>query len=269
MTKLPSIPFHVDNPIWKHPPADLHCDLEGIHLWLLDCARQGPDAAAMLDDAERVRASRFLSASKRARFIEAHAQLRRILAAYTAVDPKELVLSHSSEGKPRIAAPEEFSSLHFNLSHSEDLALLAVARLEVGVDIELIRDTVRSCRLARLILGAGESEHLLRLPENEMNLVFHLHWTLREAFCKARGKGILSLLGNAVSLTRTQGPFVGMDAAPPDGTELYARALFPLPGYVGAVAAPGREWDLMCYAAPGGLDRIAMIAPVTSKTLAR
>ena len=54
-----------------------------------------------------------------------------VLRRYT--DAKIVVGEH---GKPRLAA----AGLHFNLSHSGEHRVLAVARREVGVDVEVVRD---------------------------------------------------------------------------------------------------------------------------------
>jgi phosphopantetheinyl transferase len=63
--------------------------------------------------------------------------LREILGRYLGLPANELRFETSRHGKPRLASPE--GELAFNLSHSSSLALVAVARREVGVDVERIR----------------------------------------------------------------------------------------------------------------------------------
>lgn len=63
--------------------------------------------------------------------------LREILGRYLGRPPSELRFERGRHGKPRLATPED--ELEFNLSHSSSLALVAVARREVGVDVERIR----------------------------------------------------------------------------------------------------------------------------------
>lgn len=63
--------------------------------------------------------------------------LREILGRYLGLPANELQFETNRHGKPRLAAPE--GELAFNLSHSGALALVAVARREVGVDVERIR----------------------------------------------------------------------------------------------------------------------------------
>jgi hypothetical protein len=63
--------------------------------------------------------------------------LREILGRYLGLPTNELRFESSRHGKPHLASPE--TELEFNLSHSGSLALVAVARREVGVDVERIR----------------------------------------------------------------------------------------------------------------------------------
>jgi 4'-phosphopantetheinyl transferase len=63
--------------------------------------------------------------------------LREILGRYLGLPANELRFEANRDGKPRLAEPA--ARLAFNLSHSRSLALVAVARREVGVDVEWIR----------------------------------------------------------------------------------------------------------------------------------
>ncbi|HEX6602937.1 MAG TPA: hypothetical protein VF030_09880 [Solirubrobacterales bacterium] len=64
--------------------------------------------------------------------------LRRVLAIYLGQGPSQIRLTEGEHGKPRLADPE--ATLRFNLSHSGEIALVAVSgEVEVGVDVERIR----------------------------------------------------------------------------------------------------------------------------------
>ena len=63
--------------------------------------------------------------------------LREILGRYLGRPANELQFERNEHGKPRLARAGD--GLEFNLSHSGSLALVAVARREVGVDVEWIR----------------------------------------------------------------------------------------------------------------------------------
>jgi len=269
--KSPSaIPIPVATPVWQsapgmtsgHKPA-------GVDLWLLNLqCTQPPDSLELLDDDELARAARFLSNVKKQRFISAHVQLRRIIGFYLGIPPQEVSFRHSQNGKPHVSLKTGATPIHFNLSHSEDRALLAVSCSNVGVDIEFIRNVPNLPRLGRLILAESELECMLSLPQPRQARFFCLHWTVREAFVKAHGGGLGSLLGATVSVVATRGPYVRI-ATTNTGADLYARALMPEPGYVGAVAAQADDWDLRYYAASGLLERMATTAPATSSALER
>lgn len=116
------------------PPA------AGVHIWRADLdepLRPGPEG---LPEDERERAESFLRPLSRRRWIASRWALREVLARYLGRPPAELQLLVGERGKPRLAEPE--AGLSFNLSHSDRLALVAVAAgREVGVDVELIEET--------------------------------------------------------------------------------------------------------------------------------
>jgi 4'-phosphopantetheinyl transferase len=103
-----------------------------------------------------------LRAEARGRWIAARWALRGVLGRYLRQDPAGIELRTGSLGKPMLA--EKGESLRFNLSHSGDLALVAIARgREVGVDVERI--------------GARTAG-------------FYADWTRREATAKCFGTGL-------------------------------------------------------------------------------
>ncbi len=99
----------------------------------------GTSLRSRLSSDELARAARFHFERDRTRFSVARAALREILAHYLGTSPAEIAFVYGDHGKPALAPP--YGDLRFNLSHSHDLALCAVARgSEVGVDVERIRE---------------------------------------------------------------------------------------------------------------------------------
>ncbi len=81
--------------------------------------------------------------------------------------------------------------LHFNLSHSEDLALLGVALdRQIGVDVEHWRPLVDAESIVSRYFAPGERARWLALPEHERLPAFFRGWTRKEAYLKARGVGL-------------------------------------------------------------------------------
>ncbi|MET9566624.1 4'-phosphopantetheinyl transferase family protein [Streptomyces tauricus] len=81
------------------------------------------------------------------------------------------------------------SALHFSLSHSGDLSLLAFAARPVGIDVEAVPapETVGE---AAEVLHPREAAELAALPADERPAVFAAVWTRKEAYLKGLGIGL-------------------------------------------------------------------------------
>jgi 4'-phosphopantetheinyl transferase len=132
-----------------------------VHVWRVELDGAGWQDAAALPSAERARAVRIVSPVRRQRWIASRWALRTVLGAYLEQGPAAVELRIEPRGKPRLASD---SRLRFNLSHSSDLALVAVTLdREVGVDVQRIGD---------------------RSPG------FYEAWVRREAVVKCLGSGL-------------------------------------------------------------------------------
>src|SRR5207245_1715236 len=113
-----------------------------VHVWRVPLSENDPEQlGALLSRDEWIRAERFHFERDRARFICGRGLLRTILGRYLNTDPRDLTFVEGPYGKPELTGIP--SSLRFNLSHSDDLMLLAVTHARaVGVDLEMIRENV-------------------------------------------------------------------------------------------------------------------------------
>ena len=144
---------------------------------------------ALLDDEERARSRRFVRAVDCHRFVLAHAALRLFLARCLDVDPVTVGYEKGLHGKPRLGAG--LVPLEFNLSHSDVLGLLAVARdRSVGVDVERTREVPDVLAIADTHFSAAERMGLRSLPPAERLAAFFRCWTRKEAVIKASGEGL-------------------------------------------------------------------------------
>ena len=141
---------------------------------------------ALLDEDELQRAARFRVEAARRRFVTARAMLRLILARSTGIPPEQLTFAFGEHGKPRL----ETGGPCFNLAHSGDTVVIAVARDHVGVDVEELRVLPNADRLARRICTPSELDTLGSLPEAERDPALLRLWTCKEAVLKALGSGI-------------------------------------------------------------------------------
>ncbi len=159
---------------------------------------------AVLNADERERAQRLISPLHRQRFIAAHVMLREILSLYLPTDAASLQFAFSSRRKPSLAKPFE-NKLHFNLSHSEEMAVYAITTSgEVGIDIEQIRPENKS-DVAERFFSEKEKSALTTLPATQQRAGFYQVWARKEAIIKANGKGLsLPLSTFSVSIENKQ-----------------------------------------------------------------
>jgi len=140
----------------------------------------------LLDVEERARADRYRLPILRTRFIAGRAFLRLALADRLEADPRELRFTYGRHGKPELDAP-----FRFNLSHTDDLALLAIApHGETGADVERIRPELDHAGLARRYFSDREVAWLMSFPTVDRPAAFFDCWTAKEAYIKARGDGL-------------------------------------------------------------------------------
>jgi 4'-phosphopantetheinyl transferase len=136
-------------------------------------------------------ADRFVRRSDRNRYIFAHGMLRDVLASYVGFDAKQLLLQTNKFGKPYIANPEFGKKIHFNLSHSLNIILIAVSiHSPVGIDVEFMRDMKDARQIAMRNFSRTEKDYLTSLSPDEFMNMFYQYWTLKESFIKAIGKGL-------------------------------------------------------------------------------
>lgn len=150
---------------------------------------------ALLDDEERARSARFVRPPDRRRFVLAHVALRLFLARCLDVDATAVHYQNGVHGKPRLGSG--LPALEFNLSHSGELGLVAVAwNRSVGVDVEQVRDMSDALSIADTHFSAAEREVLRSLPPAERRDAFFRCWTRKEAVIKAVGEGLSRALGS-------------------------------------------------------------------------
>ena len=126
--------------------------------------------------------------------------LRRTgLGLHLGCDPALLKFNYGEHGKPFLAEPAG-TGLEFNVSHSADLALYAVAlECPVGVDVEFMKPEGSWLRIAGTVFQRREFDRLSSLPEEEMREEFFELWAAKEA----RAEGARSRL--ATSFGRKRG----------------------------------------------------------------
>jgi len=149
-----------------------------VHLWRIDL-RNAPTDASILTADERARP---------ASFQQTRSLLRSLLGRYLNQSPQSLHLDYGANGKPFLSPHPSRATLHFNLSHADEIALIAItAADEVGVDVERIRSVGHIQKIARRFFTAEDLTWLGEEPSEER---FFQVWTRTEARLKAQGMGV-------------------------------------------------------------------------------
>lgn len=214
-----------------------------VHVWrvaLDDESRVGA-SWGILSPEERARAERLHDAAHRRRFVLAHGALRALLAGYLDAAPSAIAYALGAHGKPSLAGRDGARAhVEFNLSHSRDIALIAVARGQpVGVDVQHWSERVEHLRLADRFFSPSERDALRALTheEEEVSRAFYAAWTRKEAYVKATGHGIARGLHHFdVTLAPGEHARLLADRLDPDAPARWAMtALEPAPRYSAAV----------------------------------
>lgn len=132
---------------------------------------------------ELARADRFLFPEHRRRFIAARSQLRQLLCSR--LNLESVTIDTLERGKPYLPHHPE---LKFNLSHSHELAICALATTEVGIDLEWTERSVDYLGVARRFFSPEEFAKLERAEDQRQ--AFFNGWTRKEAYIKAIGDGL-------------------------------------------------------------------------------
>ena len=235
---------------WPCPPETVRLESNQVHVWCVafgDFNSELPRLEAMLSPAEQTRAARFRFSKDRNCYVIRHGVLRVILGRYLEQLPSEIDFCYGPFGKPEIKGGLIRGGLHFNDSHSGDLALYAVTHVcPIGVDVEYLRPVPHLEEIASRFFSPRETEMLMASSSQCRMERFFACWIRREAFLKATGEGIGEGLANAeVALTPGEKAEIASIAGESQTrTEWQLRSFSPAPGYLAAVAFKHRKMNL-------------------------
>jgi 4'-phosphopantetheinyl transferase len=242
--------------------AKLATDVPGrgeVALWFVSLQEPNSTieaAASILSPEEMRRADRFRFPLHRNRFVLAHAALRHILGIHTGCTGSSIDFTISPHGKPSLVNRNKGGTgeIQFNLSHSEDLAVVAVSFGSIlGVDVEQVREMPDWPQMARQFFSDPEIAAIERVPSHEASTMFLRFWTRKEALLKAMGTGLQDDLSSFCTAADDldQGSIVSLPELP---------ELFELFGK----GECGREFALRSFEFEGFVGALAVCGPVSS-----
>jgi 4'-phosphopantetheinyl transferase len=182
--------------LWKQTPPELSLSAETVDIWKIDL-KLGNDHifahSKILSRAELDRADKYVSGKKSREFIITRSSLRIILGHVLGRHPGTLEFDYTRHGMPYLVPGTGSPDVRFSVSHSHDLALIAVTLDQpIGVDIEKVREEIDYESLARRFFSEQEHRAIMDYEGKGKPRAFFATWTRKEAIVKATGNGIAS-----------------------------------------------------------------------------
>lgn len=141
----------------------------------------------LISKSEQQKALQFKFGKNRDSYIITHAWLRKILGIRLQCDPLSIEFKTNRYGKPLLVGENQ---LYFNLSHSENYALIAISEIcPIGVDVEYSK-SINFDEIVTRFFHPNEQKYFFSQPKDKRRLVFYSLWTKKEAFIKTIGKGL-------------------------------------------------------------------------------
>lgn len=188
-----------------------------------------PQLHQLLTAAEQQRAHRYHHMADYHRFVVRRAALRLLLGTRLGQPPAEVQLVAGANYKPALAAPH----VQYNVSQAGSWVLIAIAPVEVGVDVEQLTSDFPVAAMLAHSFSPPEQAFITRHP-SPVAAFFQL-WTRKEAFVKATAQGIDADFSQVPAL---DGPHQWAAQHPSPTTDWVVSSFTPAPGYAAALAYP-------------------------------
>lgn len=206
-----------------------------VHLWFLPLRQEEFSVRELAAD-EVARAERFRCPLARCTFVQTRLALRLLLGRYLDMAPHAVALGRGAQGKPQLNTG--MGALQFNVSHSGQLALIALSREAVGVDLEWQQIDFDWRELLSVCCHPAEQVDFQNVADEVGRTRLLRLWTAKEAYLKGRGEG----LGLPLTAIRLQAGAAGWQPSTElpwdDGQKWWLHSLQLPTGYVGCLATP-------------------------------
>lgn len=199
-------------PHTQRPNIPPETGLVSLACWQLTLSdKRFDELLPLLNPEEQARAAKFAKRRLAASFIAARTGLRAWIAHFLGCLPQEIEFKYGPKGKPSLVGQAE-NQLEFNLAHSGGLALLAITKEPVGVDLERHRQLRSAEGMAGRWYSESERERIQSQAEPDQLAEFFHIWALKESILKLVGSGV----GESLPKLETPADPTGGTTAPPE-----------------------------------------------------
>ncbi len=181
------------NSNWNKQSSPEKLSDKDIHVWLLDIfsiTKSDEMFDDILSEDEIVKKNKYHFLNDRIVYSTSRGILRILLSKYLDVFGSSIQFKYNQYGKPSINKTSNLD-IKFNLSHSKEFAVLVFTLDdEIGVDIEFINHELVIHEIADKYFSKAEVNELYKLTPEDQRTAFFNIWTRKEAYIKAKGKGL-------------------------------------------------------------------------------
>lgn len=162
-----------------------------VHIWLssVDSTLANPIGMSVLSYDELKSIEAMGSVRHQERFAAGRIFMRKICALYLNRAADSLRFVKGYNGKVELADDHDQSIFHVSLSHCQGQIALALARVPLGIDIEMSGRRCDIFTVAKRFFTPREFSETCGSNAAERVRRFFFSWTLKEAYIKATGDG--------------------------------------------------------------------------------
>jgi 4'-phosphopantetheinyl transferase len=154
---------------------------------------QVPEFRKYISEEEKEKLQLIKEENLRNKYIVSRFLLRRVISSYINLSLQQIQFEINTNGKPFLQ--KGMGDIKFNISHSFNLMVIGIAgNYEIGIDVEKLAFRKDLYSVSERFFKAEENEYILSLPEDLKLKTFYKVWTLKEAYAKAKGISMVSIL---------------------------------------------------------------------------
>ena len=110
------------------------------------------------------------------------------MSKYTNIVSQDIQFDYNHKGKPSLL--NIYKEINFNLSHKNNYTIYGFSKLNLGVDLEVVKSDIKVPAIAQRFFSENEYQDLAQFNQSEQLSYFFQLWTAKEAYLKAIGEGL-------------------------------------------------------------------------------